>query len=127
MFRAVPQLTVSDLERSIAFYVGLLDFTVTLRDPADAPVFVTLERDDAMLFLVSESSREDTDAAEDLAAHKHGVGVRLYFEVDDARAVYERVPATGARLHRDLTYNADENYTEFVVLDPEGYEIGVYS
>lgn len=127
MFRIVPQLIVADLERSVSFYTERLDFAVTLRDPQDAPVFVSLEREEVSLFLVSQSSREDAGSVEDLARNKRGVGVRLFFEVDDARAVYDRLTGAGVSILRELVYNAEEDYTECVLLDPDGYEIGFYS
>lgn len=127
MFRTVPQLTVSNVKRSVEFYTKQLGFAVTLRDPEDAPVFVSLEREDATLFLVSEASRDDTDSAEDLAGNKHGVGIRLFFEVDDAKSFYDRARGRGATILRELSNNEEENYAEFVMLDPDGYEIGIYS
>ena len=127
MFRVVPQLTVADMGRSVQFYSERFGFTVTMQDPPDSPVFAALEREDVSLFLVSESSRDEPYQVEDLAKHKRGVGVRLYFEVDDARKVYEALIAADAIVLRELAYNDREDYTEFSVADPDGYEIGVYS
>lgn len=127
MFRIVPQLTVRDMARAIAFYTEHLGFTATLLDPPDDPEFASLEQEEASLFLVSEASREEPHQREDLAAHKRGVGVRLYLEVDDARAVYEALRAANIPILRDIAYNETEEYTEFSLLDPDGYEIGVYS
>lgn len=127
MFQIVPQLTVAFMERAIRFYTERLGFTVTLLDPPDAPVFAALEREEASLFLVSEASREEPYQLEDLAQNKRGVGVRLYMEVDDAREVYDALKAADVPILRDISYNEREDYTEFSLQDPDGYEIGIYS
>ncbi len=127
MFRIVPQLTAANLEQSMTFYRVVLGFTIVMQDPPDSPVFAALEREDASLFLVSESSREEPYQVEDLAGHKRGVGVRLYFEVDSAREVYDKLVKEGVAILREIAYNEREDYTEFSISDPDGYEIGVYS
>jgi predicted enzyme related to lactoylglutathione lyase len=127
MFRIVPQLTVKDIERSVAFYTNYVGFAVSVLDTPEEPVFASLEREDATLFLVSEGSREEDYQVEDLGANKRGVGVRLYLEVDDARVLYDSMRAAGLVILRELTVNEAEDYTEFSLLDPDGYEIGVYS
>ena len=126
MFQIVPQLTVKDLERSRKFYCENLGFSVMQADPPEAPIFVALEREDAQVFLVSEQSREEVNLKE-LSANKRGVGVRIYVEVDDAKAVYDSLSRVGVEINRDIAYNEDEDYTEFSFLDPDGYEIGMYS
>jgi uncharacterized glyoxalase superfamily protein PhnB len=127
MFRIVPQLTVKDVSASASFYAERLGFRVSLLDPEEKPIFAALDRDEASLFLVSMGSREEGAQVRDLMRNKCGVGVRLYFEVDDARAVYDSLNGAGISIERDLTYNEKEDYTEFSILDPDGYEIGVYS
>jgi uncharacterized glyoxalase superfamily protein PhnB len=127
VFRIVPQLTVKDVKASAEFYEKRLGFEVTVLDPPGAPIFAALEREDASLFLVSEASREEQYQIDDLAANKRGVGVRLYLEVDDARPVYEALRNTGVEIVREIAYNEREDYTEFSFVDPDGYEIGVYS
>jgi catechol 2,3-dioxygenase-like lactoylglutathione lyase family enzyme len=127
VFRIVPQLTVADIGRSVEFYRERLGFSVVMQDPPDEPVFAALEREDASLFLVSEGSREEPYQLEDLKANKRGVGIRLYFEVDDARQLYESLTAAGVVPLRDIAYNEREDYTEFSIADPDGYEVGVYS
>jgi predicted enzyme related to lactoylglutathione lyase len=127
MFRIVPQLTVRDVRRSVEFYTQLFGFAVTHEDPSGAPDFVLLEREEACLFLVSEASREEQYQIEELQANKRGVGVRLYLEVEDARELYNRLKSAGVEILRDIMYNEEEDYTEFSLRDPDGYEIGVYS
>lgn len=126
MFRIVPQLTVHDIQASVRFYTERLGFAVNVSDPPEAPEFVSLEREDATLFLVSESSRSE-GLQQDLTANRRGVGVRIYLEVDDAAILYQALKTAGAQINRELTTNEEEQYTEFSLLDPDGYEIGIYS
>jgi catechol 2,3-dioxygenase-like lactoylglutathione lyase family enzyme len=127
LFRIVPQLTVADLLKSVEFYRDRLGFSVEVLDSPDAPVFASLEREDATLFLVSEGSREEPYQVEELAANKRGVGLRLYFEVEDARVTHDLLRAAGVTMLRELAHNEEEDYTEFSFADPDGYEIGIYS
>lgn len=127
MFRIVPQLIVNSVTESVKFYEERLGFTTTVLDPPEEPVFASLEREDATLFLVTAGSREEETQVRDLARNKRGVGVRLYLEVDDARIVYEELTSAGVTPLRELAYNESEDYTEFSISDPDGYEIGVYS
>ena len=127
MFGIVPQLTVRDVKRSVEFYVERFGFRATHLDPPDEPVFAALEREDSNLFLVSEGSREEPYQVEDIKANKRGVGVRVYFEVDDARVVYNDLKSSGVEILREIATNEEEEYTEFSLLDPDGYEVGVYS
>jgi len=127
MFRIVPQLTVQDISASSQFYCDRLGFRETLRDPEESPIFISLEREETTLFLVSLASGEQSGQIRDLLRNKRGVGVRLYAEVDDAKAVYEALKEAGVSIQKDLAYNEKEDYTEFTLLDPDGYEIGVYS
>lgn len=127
MFSVVPQLTVTDMSRSVKFYRKRLGFEVTHKDPEERPEFVAMEREGVSLFLVSQASRDEPNQIEDLKKNKRGVGVRIYFEVDDAREVYEALKAASVHINRDIAHNEEENYTEFSILDPDGYEIGIYS
>jgi predicted enzyme related to lactoylglutathione lyase len=127
LFGIVPQLTVSDVRRSVEFYRDRFGFRITHLDPPEAPVFAALEREESSLFLVSEGSREEPYQVEDLKSNKRGVGVRVYFEVDDATVVYDSLMLAGVEILREIATNEEEQYTEFSLLDLDGYEIGVYS
>lgn len=127
MFSVVPQLTITDMPRSVKFYRKRLGFEVTHRDPEERPEFVAMEREGVSLFLVTQASREEPVQVEDLKKNKRGVGVRIYFEVDDAREVYNSLKTAGVQILREIAHNEEENYTEFSILDPDGYEIGIYS
>lgn len=117
MFRAVPQLRVADLQRSVTFYTNTLGFEVGTLDP---PVFASVQREDAELFLETRNSVE-------CGPETGRRGVRIYFEVDDARELHDALCERGVPVIKALTENPDEDYVEFVVSDPDGHELGFYS
>lgn len=124
----MPQLTVRHIEASVKFYEEILGFEATLRDPETDPIFVMLENGEASLYLVSEDSREEIYQLQQLkAGDARGTGVRIYFEVENAEAVYRLAQDRGVPVLRALTYNEREDYTDFSIADPDGYEVGVYS
>ncbi|MCC6727983.1 MAG: VOC family protein [Chthonomonadales bacterium] len=126
MLRVVPQLTVDDLARSVAFYTEHFGLKVTHRDPPDEPDLVLLEREDAGLYLTTAAGRSPSGRPGSRSAAR-GAGVRLYFEVDDAAALHEALAGAGAVIMQPLTTDEAEQYAEFVVADPDGYELAVFS
>ena len=78
-----PNLIVSDVARSTAFYRDVLGFSIKQTVPESAPfVFVWLERDDVPLFLNDAKA-----AAEDLpeAAHVQRLAFRAHDELTGVR------------------------------------------
>ena len=127
MTRVIPQLTVADISKSIDFYMTRLGFTVTLLDPPVNPEFAVVELDDASLYFVTGGSREEAYQLADISKNKWGIGVRIYLEVDDAELLHAKLIGLGVTPNRPLSHNEAEDYTEFSILDPDGYEIGIYS
>lgn len=126
MFRVIPELTVDNMQRSLDFYCGALNFQVSMQDEEGNSDFVSLEKEDAALFLVTEGSRDKTKR-DALMRNKRGVGVRLYFEVEDATALHEELKKRDLAGLGDISYNEEEEYTEFTLTDPDGYCLGFYS
>jgi GNAT superfamily N-acetyltransferase len=121
----VPELDVSDLSTSVAFY-GLLGFRVMYERREDG--FVYLARDGAELMLQTAHGpgrRFRTAALE----RPFGRGVNLQLGVDDVDTIYASVLAAG---HRPLVELEEHWYRvegsevgnrQFVVADPDGYLI----
>ncbi len=126
MFRIIPELTVDNMQQAMDFYCGILNFQVSMQDEEGNTGFVSLEKEDASLFLVTEGSRDNTKR-EALKRNKRGVGMRLYFEVEDAGALHEELKTKELPGLGELSYNEDEDYTEFTLTDPDGYCLGFYS
>lgn len=74
-----PNLIVSDIDRSLAFYRDVLGFSVTATVPDAAPfVFVWLQRDDVNVFLNTVGSVKDT--LPELAARHVGGTNTMFIE-----------------------------------------------
>jgi catechol 2,3-dioxygenase-like lactoylglutathione lyase family enzyme len=118
----VPELYVSDLARSLAFYCGALGFSIVYQRPAER--FAYIEREGAELMLEETVGR--TWLAGPLEA-PYGRGVNFQIEVADAAALRDTALAAGAPLIQDLeekTYLRDDEpvrVRQCVVQDPDGY------
>ena len=120
----VPNLIVSDIDRSTAFYRDTLGFSVVATVPEQGPpVFVWLQRDDVSMFLNTAPA-----AAEDLptlAARAIG-GTAALFIMLDAEDVAQGVDGLFAAIGegtRVLMALKDQFYgmREFAIEDPDGY------
>ena len=121
-----PNLIVSDIDRSLAFYRDVLGFSVVTTVPDAAPfVFVWLQRDDVKVFLNTAGSVKD--AMPGLAARPIG-GTNTLFMIVEAATPTEGIDAlfdsvkSQARVVMPLK---DQFYgmREFGIEDPDGYVI----
>ncbi|WP_375208622.1 bleomycin resistance protein [Hyphomonas jannaschiana] len=118
----VPELYVSDLARSLAFYCGALGFRMVYERPEER--FAYLERAGAELMLEEPIGR--TWLAGPLET-PYGRGVNFQIAVEDAVALCKAALAAGAPLIQDLeekTYLRDDEpirVRQCVVQDPDGY------
>ena len=120
----IPSLTVTDVDRSVRFYVDALGFTSTfvIPGPDGAPVFTRLSHGEATLML----GVAPTDGPEAIT-EPLGAGVNLYVMVtegDDIDTLFERAWNAGARVITKPTdqFWGDRNWT---VADPDGYQVTV--
>ena len=121
-----PNLVVSDIDRSIAFYRDVLGFSVVTTVPESGPfLFAWMQRDDVNVFLNTAGSVQES--MPDLAARAVG-GTNTMFMIIEAAtpaegidALYELVKGK-ARLVMPIK---DQFYgmREFGIEDPDGYVI----
>ena len=121
-----PNLVVSNVERSLAFYRDVLGFSVTATVPDAAPfVFAWMQRDGVSVFLNSvESVREEH---RELGSRPIG-GTATLFIVLEADAAADGVDALFASISpraRVIMGLKDQFYgmREFGIEDPDGYVI----
>lgn len=120
----VPNLVVSDIERSTAFYRDLLGFSIVQTVPDAGPfVFVWLRRDEVSVFLNASSSvREEHPSLADGAAGRTNT---MFFtmEAEEAAsgidALFERVKGRAPVFMplKDQFYGM----REFGIEDPDGH------
>lgn len=118
----VPELLVSDLEQSLAFYRVGCGFSVRFRRPEDGFAYVELGKAQMMLEEVSEDSWTVGPLEPPF-----GRGLNFQIEVDDAASLHDRLLASGFSMFRPLTTewyrvgNLENGQTQFLVQDPDGY------
>jgi catechol 2,3-dioxygenase-like lactoylglutathione lyase family enzyme len=119
----VPLLMVSSMERSLAFYVEGLGFTIKNRWMPDGRLrwcWMSLGEAALMLQEANDSTREKMSAA-----GKVGNGVGLYFQCQDAIAIYRDAATRGIQaLHEPQVGNFA---WEVFFADPDGYKINFSS
>lgn len=119
----VPELLVSDLPRSLAFWIDLCDFTIAYRREADG--FVYLDRDGAQ-FMLEEVRGDDYWITGPLDAPL-GRGINFEINVPSIDALLEKMAAAAWPLYREPQerwYRSNDielGVRQFLVQDPDGY------
>ncbi|HHQ4532913.1 TPA: bleomycin resistance protein [Aeromonas veronii] len=118
----VPELSVTDLARSLVFYTGLLGFSVRYR--RDDPPFAYLEQQQVQLML-----EQVHPAGWQVGALEppFGRGINLQMELTEIQPLLDRLQAAEIALFRQPTevwYSVGEmlaGQREFLLQDPDGY------
>ncbi|WP_460154560.1 bleomycin resistance protein [Pseudomonas sp. S3_G06] len=122
--KLVPELMVTELSKSLAFWVNSLGFEVAYQRLEDGFAYLDLNGAQVML------EQFDPQAGQWLTAPlstPFGRGINLQIDVVAVAAVLERLEQAGFPLFRncrDTWYRADTVETgqrEFIVQDPDGY------
>ena len=118
----VPELTVTNLERSLAFYTAL-GFSIRFR--RDDPPFAYLEIGQAQLMLEQQHETGWNVAPLDRPL---GRGVNFQIEVQDAQIIESALRHLGAPLFREIkdiwyvvSRTEEEGQRELLVQDLDGY------
>jgi len=109
--RIAATITVSDMSRALAFYVGGLGMTKTFEN-GDPVGFAIVERGAAVLHL---------ELGEEHRGTVHNVA---HLMVGDATALYDHLVAHGVVIVKGLR-DADYGLRTFVFADPDGNRIDV--
>ena len=138
----VPELDVSDLDESAAFYVGVIGFAVVFRRPQERFAYLSLGAAELMLQEAAGPGRRFRTAP---LERPFGRGVYLQIAVPDVDALYAAVRASGRATLVDLEerwYDVDvvapsgrwvragraqAGNRQFVVPDPDGYLLRFYT
>jgi catechol 2,3-dioxygenase-like lactoylglutathione lyase family enzyme len=126
----VPELDVTDLERSLAIYVDVLGFRRQFIRPEER--FAYLIREDVHLMLEEAGGPGRRFHAAPLE-FPLGRGMNLQIKVADVDALYADVRRSGLIIHIPLEerwYRQDQaeaGNRQFVVADPDGYLLRFFS
>lgn len=124
----VPELLVSDFEKSLIFYVEILGFSIMFQ--RTDPNFAYLEIDGAQLMI-----EEDHEAAWRVAEIEgpRGRGINLQIDVSSVSEVNSRVQKSGLPIFRPVheswysTSEGEVGQLELLVQDPDGYLLRLVS
>ena len=117
----IPELSVTDIEKTRHFYVDVLGFKVEYERPENKFIFVS--RDECQLMLEQINGNWSVGGLE----YPFGRGINLEMTVQDVDGLYQRVLDYQVPVFRELTvheYREDDEIIvqkEFLVQDPDGY------
>lgn len=118
----VPELSVSNFERSLAFYVDVLGFSIRIR--RENPDFVYLEQEHVQMML--EQISDEGWITGELEAPL-GRGVNFQVELSDLEPLVKRLQTHKVSLFREMKetwYDIGEKLSgerELLLQDPDGY------
>lgn len=122
----MPELMVSDLDRSLAFWTGPLGFSVAYARPAQR--FVYLQRPEGGQMMMYQ---RDGDWETGPLEPPYGRGVVIQVYVTDVDAVHASVTGAGLPLYVALRErwrdwgDREGGQREFLVQDPDGFLVMV--
>lgn len=125
----VPELDVSDLSASLAFYRNLLGFALSFDRPEEAFAYLVLGPAHLMLQQADGPGRRFRTAP---LERPFGRGINLQIRVGEADAIQDRLLAAGIRFVQPMEerwYRQDDRLRgnrQFVVEDPDGYLLRLY-
>ena len=121
--KLVPELIVTDLERSLGFWVSLLGFQVAYQRPDEGFAYLDLQGAQVMLEQINLDEQWITGRLE----APLGRGINFQIEVAEVAPVIERLRHAGWPLFQaceDAWYRAGDvevGQRQFLVQDPDGY------
>jgi len=126
--RFLPTLFVADVEASSRWYQQLFGVT----SGHGGPEFEMLMAPGGGHSVVLQLHKADAEehGTRIRPGSPNGLGVLLYFQVDDVDAVHDvrrRAGEMGADVECEPWHNELAHHTEFVLRDPDGYALAVHS
>ncbi len=116
MFLEHVNLTVSDLDRSIAFYCDLLDLHVRWKGPIEGDRLGAHVGDDRHYLALFQATKAGKVPYDYLSPGLNHFG----FVVDDLDDARRRIAALGATVHLEADY---EPGRRIYFMDPDGHEV----
>lgn len=126
----VPELAVSDWQRSRAFYCGLVGFEVAYERPEEGFSFLTLGTAQLMIDQIGIGRTFEIKDAP--LERPFGRGLNLQILVPQVAPILKRLESAGVRPHLPLEekwYRRDDHEVgnrQFVVADPDGYLLRLF-
>ncbi len=125
----IPELLVSDIKKSQAFYIDMLGFKIFLGKAEDD--YVHLKKGSSEIMLEQIAGKWHNWVTKDLE-YPLGRGMNLRMEVDSADAVLETLQDKGFEIFIPMEEkwykhgNTENGNKQFGVMDPDGYLLRIY-
>jgi len=119
--RLIPELSVSDFERSLWFYTKVIGFSIAYQRPEHHFAFITLEG--SQIMIEQHNGYWDTGVLE----YPYGRGINLSIEVEKLDNILESMHKHNLPIKlgpEEHWYRNREEKTgdkEVLILDPDGY------
>ena len=119
--KLIPELSVTDINKTREFYVDILGFKICYERPEDKFIFV--EKDGNQIMLEQINGNWNVGKME----YPFGRGINFEMTISDVDAVYERIEKAGIKLFRKMEVkdyecgNETVHQKQFLIQDPDGY------
>jgi len=121
--KLIPELSVSNLNESLKFYVNSIGFKIEYQRPENKFVFISYQGTQFMLQELEENEKWSIGELK----HPYGNGVNFQIEVSNVEKIYDALKTSGYK----ITFDIEENWyrqdnkllgnKEFLIQDPDGY------
>ena len=117
----IPELSVSDFEKSLSFYTSILGFHIEYQRPERQFAFISYQA--CQVMIEQENPTWKTGPLE----YPYGRGINFQIEVDKIDPLLQSLQQHGYPLFiepKESWYRKDETLLgmrEFLVMDPDGY------
>lgn len=122
--KLVPELMVTDLQKSLGFWVSCLGFSIAYQRPEDGFAYLDLNGAQVMLEQVDPHAGQWLTAP---LSKPFGRGINLQIDVVAVAPIIRHLGQAGFTLYRDCqdtwyrANNVEVGQREFIVQDPDGY------
>ena len=121
--KLIPELSVSNLNESLKFYVNSIGFKIEYQRPENKFVFISYQGTQFMLQELEENEKWSIGELK----HPYGNGVNFQIEVSNVEKIHDALKTSGYKLAFDIEenwYRQDNKLLgnkEFLIQDPDGY------
>ncbi len=118
----IPELTVSDINKTKEFYIDILGFKIEFERPEDKFVFLSLGGAQMMF---EQYHNDGWNTAE--LGYPYGRGINFEIGVSDIGELYNKILNAGIEPYRELKTNVyvvdgkETHQREFLIIDYDGY------
>lgn len=121
--KLIPELSVSNLNESLKFYVNSIGFKIEYQRPENKFVFISYQ---GTQFMLQELEGNEKWSIGELK-HPYGNGVNFQIEVSNVEKIHDALKTSGYKIAFDIEenwYRQDNKLLgnkEFLIQDPDGY------